>query len=581
MKLDSKKWVVFLCLLVSGPLWGTCLLYEMPPPSECSNQSISEHDLGLREGNASFSDYIGSTDCSWVLDEDARLPSGNLVKAAAASNFITRWNTTKLGASRNNQIRLPLESTGTYNFTVDWGDGSTDQITVWNQPEVTHTYATPGEYIVTINSTLHGWSFIRGGDHPKLVELSQWGDIRLGNSGRYFYWCRNLVLTATDAPDLTGTTSLAEAFLDCYNLGSTGDMNNWNVSAVTDMSSMFFGARTFNQPLGAWNVSAVTKMDYMFSEAWAFNQPLGVWNVSAVTTMSNMFFNARAFNQPVEAWNVSAVTSMSSMFARAEAFNQPLEAWDVSAVRSMNMMFESARTFNQPIGGWNVSSVTSMRRIFNFATKFDQPLGDWNVSAVTNMNLMFSGARDFDQPLGDWNVSAVTIMSSMFVGAWAFNQPLEAWDVSSVTMMDGMFSGTTFNQPLGAWDVSAVTEMSEMFHEGRAFDQPLGDWNVSAVTSMHWMFRSAGLSWANYDHLLLGWAQLELNQGVPFTAGNSWYTRDAASARQHIIDTYGWTISDRGLYEGFVASIFIAAGFVGGLIVIWIKRRTKVQGGEK
>ena len=43
---------------------------------------------------------------------------------------------------------------------------------------------------------------------------------------------------------------------------------------VTDMTSMFNGASSFNQPLNKWDVSKVTGMGDMFSGATSFNQPL-------------------------------------------------------------------------------------------------------------------------------------------------------------------------------------------------------------------------------------------------------------------------------------------------------------------
>ena len=60
--------------------------------------------------------------------------------------FISLWDTTEDGESNSNQIKLPLESSGTYNFVVDWGDGSNDTITSYNQDEVTHTYSQGGIY---------------------------------------------------------------------------------------------------------------------------------------------------------------------------------------------------------------------------------------------------------------------------------------------------------------------------------------------------------------------------------------------------------------------------------------------------
>ena len=41
--------------------------------------------------------------------------------------FITTWDTEQSGGSPSGQIQLPLESTGIYDFTVDWGDGSQPQ----------------------------------------------------------------------------------------------------------------------------------------------------------------------------------------------------------------------------------------------------------------------------------------------------------------------------------------------------------------------------------------------------------------------------------------------------------------------
>ena len=47
-----------------------------------------------------------------------------------------------------------------------------------------------------------------------------------------------------------------------------------NVSKVTNMEAMFWGATSFNQPLNNWNVSKVTYMYDMFEEATSFNHAL-------------------------------------------------------------------------------------------------------------------------------------------------------------------------------------------------------------------------------------------------------------------------------------------------------------------
>jgi len=80
-------------------------------------------------------------------------------------------------------------------------------------------------------------------------------------------------------------------------------LDNWNVSNVTDMESMFNHATHFNQPLNNWDVSNVINMNFMFSNATSFNQPLNNWDVSNVTNMENIFVGATSFNQPLDDWN--------------------------------------------------------------------------------------------------------------------------------------------------------------------------------------------------------------------------------------------------------------------------------------
>ena len=43
-----------------------------------------------------------------------------------------------------------------------------------------------------------------------------------------------------------------------------GEIGDWDVSNVTNMYRMFYGANSFNQPLNKWNVSNVKTMSQMF-----------------------------------------------------------------------------------------------------------------------------------------------------------------------------------------------------------------------------------------------------------------------------------------------------------------------------
>ena len=357
-----------------------------------------------------------------VTDKDA-VPEGA---------FVTTWNAT----SSPHTISIPLEVYPGGTITIDWGDGSTDNVTAnGTQP---HTYSGPGDYQVSITGNLSRIEMsATGGTASKLASIDQWGDIRWSSMERAFEFASNMEYAAIDAPDLSGVTSMERMFQSASKFD--WDLSGWNVSAVTNMDAMFGNAAAFNSTLNDWNVSSVTDMNSMFQGATDFNQPLNDWNVSAVTSMANMFNRAAAFNSTLNDWNVSAVTSMERMFSNAAAFNRPLHNWNVSSVNDMRSMFEGATSFNLTLHNWNVSSVKNMAYMFQSATDFNQPLHNWNVSSVTDMKFMFNNAAAFNRPLNDWNVSSVNYMGSMFQSATDFNQPLHNWDVSSVTSMGNMF----------------------------------------------------------------------------------------------------------------------------------------------
>ena len=116
------------------------------------------------------------------------------------------------------------------------------------------------------------------------------------------------------------SSSLACAF---YYFEKLEFVNLKDTSMVTDMSQMFRGAKSFNQPIGNWDTSKVTSMDSMFRGAKSFNQPIGNWDTSRVTDMHGMFDRASSFNQPIGNWDTSKVTDMECMFKGATSYSYP------------------------------------------------------------------------------------------------------------------------------------------------------------------------------------------------------------------------------------------------------------------
>gem|GEM_PF-681274 len=327
------------------------------------------------------------------------------------------------------------------------------------------------------------------------------------------------------------------------------NIGSWDVSNVTDMSSMFYFATFFNQDIGEWDVNNVTSMASMFQSAFTFNQDIGRWDVSSVTNMQAIFVETDEFNQDIGEWDVSSVTNMVAMFSGARAFNQDIGRWDVSSVTNMQAMFSGARAFNQDIGDWDVSTVTRMQTMFSGAQAFNQDLSGWCIKQITTLPVQFAtGAGNWDLPKPVWGTcggftfaandvtvvctdiapgntgilngveyeavdnellrirrddgadlttlctTSVTNMAELFFNSTDFNQDIGHWDVSNVTDMSTMFAfARAFNQDIGDWNVSSVTNMIDMFAQTQAFNQDIGRWDVSNVTDMSGMFGNASV----------------------------------------------------------------------------------------
>jgi surface protein len=451
--------------------------------------------------------------------------------------FVTTWETTVA----NESIEIPtVKGTFTYDYAVDWGDGTTSTNLI---TDATHTYASAGTYTVQITGVFPAIQFYNTGNNTaKIKSIEQWGNVAWESMFRSFEECSALAYNATDTPDLSGVETLSNMFAKS---NFNGNISSWDVSNIKSMNYLFFRNSSFNQPLNDWDVSNVTSMVSMFSEASVFNQPLSNWSMSNVTTVNNMFSRATNFNQPIANWDVSKVTNMANLFLIATSFNQPIGNWNTSSLTSMGSMFYDAKAFNQDLNSWDVSKVTSMSQVFFGAIAFDSNISSWNVSKVSNMANMFRLANKFNQDIGNWNVQSVTNVTRMFQEARAFNQDISNWDVSNATNMSYMFqNASAFNQNVSGWDIGKATNLFLMFSFATDFSQNLGGWDISNVTNIQSMISQSGLSITNYDLTLDGWSKLAtVPTGLSFTANGMEYCKKGKDARTFLIDTKNWIIS--------------------------------------
>ena len=312
----------------------------------------------------------GDTTFTFVLTaHDGTQPATdtlNVTVKETGAAFITTWAV----SDSDRDITLPMMGT----YSILWGDGS-------HSPDVDdsqfHSYDAAGIYTVTVlgegleNIYLYG----DAASARQLRSIEQWGDTKWTTMNGAFGRAANMVYNATDAPNLSGVTSMAYMFFNTASFD--GNLSGWDVSSVTHMTYMFLGASAFNGDISGWDVSSVTNMYHTFEGASVFSGDISGWDVSSVTDMNSMFFYASAFDGDISGWDVSSVTNMGNMFLGAFSFDVDLSGWDVSSVKAMPSMFISTPIFNQNLGTWYIVPAS---------TDFDASGSSLDVTTISAQN---------------------------------------------------------------------------------------------------------------------------------------------------------------------------------------------------
>jgi hypothetical protein len=265
----------------------------------------------------------------------------------------------------NEDILLPLTSnSGVYDFTVDWGNGSSDTITAWDDPAKTHTYASAGTHRVKLRGTVQRFDFVNFGDSAsKLLEIERWGPFSFGpNGANAFRGCTQMNVTADDTPDLSQTTQLTRAFQNCPSFtGQDTPMNEWDVSNVQIFTFLFW-ASGFNADISGWDLSSAERFNWSFGNC-PFNQDITSWDMSNVQRIDWMFRENDAFNQDISGWDMSSCSDFTGTFLSSGAFDQDLGSWDMTAADECDLMFDSSglstANYDEILIGWASQSVKS------------------------------------------------------------------------------------------------------------------------------------------------------------------------------------------------------------------------------
>ena len=344
--------------------------------------------------------------------------------------FIFKVTTT--GASES--FTIPCQNVGTFNATIDWGDGSADStITAYNDADLAHTYATADTYTITVTGTFPNIYFNNGGDKLKIIEVVDLGAVGWQTLSSAFYGCSNLTSVGGDTADVSSVTSMYRMFFSCSSLTML-DASAWDVSSVTSMYQTFLYC------------SNLTTLD------------VSSWDVSSVTTIQSMFQDCSSLTMlDVSAWDVSSVTGMYRTFLDCSSLTSlDVSAWDVSSVTTMQSTFQDC------------SSLTSLS------------IRNWTPVLVTNGTSFLLSANsalsqdEYEQTLINW--SKLSLQSGV---TWHFGDAVYSdLDAGMSIQMEGRISFSDDNSSDFVWQWGSTGASNQLRAQLRRDGAYVGGWTV-------------------------------------------------------------------------------------------------------
>ena len=287
-------------------------------------------------------------------------------------SFIFKITTTTSPQS----FTVPCHSYGTFNATVDYGDGTGSQtVTAYNDSNLTHSFATAGQHTITIDGTFPNIRFSNNATSAALVdEVVDLGDVGWLMLYEAFLGCTNLTSFSAGTSNTVNNAYVQAMFRNCTSLTSV-DLTNFDTSNATSFSNMFQSCSSLTTlDLSSFDTSSVTNTVLMF-----YNCPnlttldVSSFDTSSVTSMQLMFFGCTNLTDlDIKHFDVSSVTNASNFLAQSNnalttaAYDELLEAWAVQDVQpNVPWHFGNAQYTVVNIADWYSPKSASSLSIIN------------------------------------------------------------------------------------------------------------------------------------------------------------------------------------------------------------------------
>lgn len=288
----------------------------------------------------------------------------------------------------------------------------------------------------------------------------QGGNLQNTSSGAGSPWVAdaNIITKVVIAGPIIASPTMSSLFDQLSNVTEFVGLDLIDVSAVTDLSYLFRNDNAVqNLDLSSWgsktgNVKDLSLAFYHMPSLKTLN--LNNWNVSKVTNMMQTFSMGDWLTPStieeidVANWDTRSVTNMTNLFAsNAKLSKLDLSTWQhTESVTSMQSMFSGDTSLTQlDTSGFNTSKVTQMGSMFSGVAVSKLDVSNFDVSSVLSADNMFANMANLTSlSLGPNFQLANATVSGLFksdplletLDLGSFKNPLnqQNW---------GMFSGDT------------------------------------------------------------------------------------------------------------------------------------------
>jgi hypothetical protein len=461
--------------------------------------------------------------------------------------FILKIDTNNTFGGPSYPFGINTDSLYTYDYTVDWGDGTITSHT----GNASHTYSAQAIYEVKISGEcpwIKQWTTSTGVNY--VIDILQWGDLEFKSLKQTFKYCNSLAnpdgssatpgipITATDTPKFASDFAFdgLTEWAAYTQITSIPNINTWQLpDTLTSLEECFNNMKWWNDSISNWSVSHVGnfKSMFFFCREWTNSgDDLDGWEVGKNYTgdlnFESMFYycdkieDIKIWKQDLYLLNINFINT-KFMFYQCEKWKLELENWDNSSVKinELEGMFYSVGFYyagNNSNGGG--------RQYTDEGLKTDFFGWDFNTNK-TSLRALFSNAcfdATFNANLDGHTATNITDFDNMFANTFICSPTsVDNWvlgNTPNITMRY-TFSGRPFNrwpgpqerraldwkgdfgsvQTVNGWDVSNVIDFDGCFNSAQFDTGPddckpiLGSWTIctdpTVNVSLSRMFRNS------------------------------------------------------------------------------------------